>query len=170
MDRGTWQAAVHWGHKESDMTEQLSKAHPIITGISRRARTPAQSVNKVASCRGGRVTLSWSWISAVQAILACNQVRLFGSYHKNCCPACVTKSYTVTLQIRRAHLPSQELCVGQALVVTMRTGQQQLSLWQNMKGSSAPLGTGVGWGDRAGFSLPTPCELGASSTKHRLFS
>ena len=36
----------------------------------------------MASCRGGRVTLSWSWISAVRAILACNQVKLFGSYHQ----------------------------------------------------------------------------------------
>ena len=24
MDRGAWQATVHWGHKESDRTEQLS--------------------------------------------------------------------------------------------------------------------------------------------------
>ena len=24
MDRGAWQAAVHWGRKESDRTEQLS--------------------------------------------------------------------------------------------------------------------------------------------------
>ena len=26
MDRGAWQATVHWGHKESDTTERLSKA------------------------------------------------------------------------------------------------------------------------------------------------
>ena len=24
MNRGAWQATVHWGHKESDMTERLS--------------------------------------------------------------------------------------------------------------------------------------------------
>ena len=24
MDRGAWWATVHWGHKESDMTEQLN--------------------------------------------------------------------------------------------------------------------------------------------------
>ena len=24
MDRGTWPATVHWGHKELDMTEKLT--------------------------------------------------------------------------------------------------------------------------------------------------
>ena len=36
----------------------------------------------MVSCRGGSVTLPWSWISAVQATLACNQVKLFGSCHQ----------------------------------------------------------------------------------------
>ena len=27
MDRGSWQAMVHGGHKESDMTEQLSTVY-----------------------------------------------------------------------------------------------------------------------------------------------
>ena len=32
MDRGAWWATVPWGHKESDMTEQLST--PVYTYIS----------------------------------------------------------------------------------------------------------------------------------------
>ena len=31
-----------WDHKESDMTEQLGKAHPIMKGISRSASIPAR--------------------------------------------------------------------------------------------------------------------------------
>ena len=27
MDKGAWWATAHWGHKESDMTEQLSVPH-----------------------------------------------------------------------------------------------------------------------------------------------
>jgi len=31
MDRGAWWATAHWGHKELDMTEQLSVPHGCIT-------------------------------------------------------------------------------------------------------------------------------------------
>ena len=47
-----------------------------------------KSVNEVASCRGRSVTLSWSWISAVQAVLACNQVKLFGCHHQKMSSLC----------------------------------------------------------------------------------
>ena len=30
MDRGAWRATSPWGHKESDMTEQLSSAHTTV--------------------------------------------------------------------------------------------------------------------------------------------
>ena len=39
-DRGAWQAAVHWGHKESDTTEWLTQTHTHRTQLPQATHTP----------------------------------------------------------------------------------------------------------------------------------
>ena len=43
MNRGTWRATVHWGHKELDTTERLSRHAHICESIAEKVMAPHSS-------------------------------------------------------------------------------------------------------------------------------
>lgn len=123
--------------------------YPAIKGTS---GCPHKSVNEVASSRGSLVTLSWSSISAVQAMLMCSHVVWLLS----------SKNAVLPVGQRPARLPHTHtlVCLGAACRPGTRSHDVDRSPAAVAVGDTQDSSESLAksWGNGGGRGLVSPCQ------------